>query len=278
MTLSAYGGRWALVTGGGDGVGRAVALGLGQSGMRVVVCDIRIDAAARVADEIEARGGQARALSADVSDRASLIAAADDLAEKGIVPSILVANAGVGAGVGVIDASPRAIEWVFSVNVLGVAWTAQAFVPHMLKQDGPKHVCVTASSASIVDVRGPFTLYAASKQATAGVAEALAAELAPKGVGVTILYPGLLNTNIWDAGRARPDRFGGAAKTPDHVGDDWRRAQAADIVVGPLLEAIASGGGRCVLDVTGEAARLFEARVDSIRKAFVALDSPARDA
>jgi NAD(P)-dependent dehydrogenase (short-subunit alcohol dehydrogenase family) len=215
-------------------------------------------------------GVQARVMTADVSDREAMLRAGKELETAGHVPSILWVNAGVGAGVSLIEGSQRAIEWTMSVNVLGVAWTAQAFVPGMLKLDGPRHVGLTASSASIVDVQGPFTLYAASKHGAAAFGEALAAELKPKGVGVTILYPGLLNTNIWNAGRARPDRFGGISVMPDAMGERWRQAQSPDIVVGPTLRTIAKGGGRAVVATDNETAPLFEARTAAIRDGFKA--------
>jgi NAD(P)-dependent dehydrogenase (short-subunit alcohol dehydrogenase family) len=265
-----YRGRWALITGAGDGIGRALALGFAAEGLNIVALDIRADAAQTVASEARALGAQARVLTCDVSDRAAMMRAGQELETSGHIPSILWVNAGVGAGASLIEGSQRAIEWALSVNVLGVAWTAQAFVPAMLKLDGPRHVGVTASSASIVDVQGPYTLYAASKQGTAAFGEALAAELKPKGVGVTILYPGLLNTNIWNAARARPDRFGGITLMPDAAGERWRQAQSPDIVVDPTLRTIAKGGGRAVVATDAETLPLFEARTASIRDGFKA--------
>jgi NAD(P)-dependent dehydrogenase (short-subunit alcohol dehydrogenase family) len=268
--LQQYKGRWALVTGAGDGIGRALLLGFAQEGLNVIALDIRADAAQTVAAEARALGVQARVLTADVSDREAMQRAGQELVSAGHVPAVLWVNAGVGAGVSLIEGSQRAIEWTMSVNVLGVAWTAQAFVPAMLKLDGPKHVGVTASSAAIVDVQGPFTLYAASKQGTAAFGEALAAELGPKGVGVTILYPGLLNTNIWNAARARPDRFGGISVMPDAVGERWRQAQSPEIVVAPTLRTIAKGGGRVVVATDDQTLPLFEARVAATRDGFKA--------
>lgn len=266
--LPEFVGKWALVTGAGDGIGRALAHGLSAQGLCIVVCDIRADAASAVAEEIKAAGGEALASVVDVSDRAALMASAESLKAQGIAPSLVWANAGVGAGATLLEGSPRAIEWAVSVNILSLAWTAQAFAPAMLAQDGPKHFGVTASAASIVDVQGPYTLYAASKQGTAGFGEALAAELRPKGVGVTLLYPGLVNTNIWDAARARPERFGGVARMPDHVGDYWRKAPGPEVLVPAVIDVIAAGGGRCVVDVEGDAREKFESRSADIRNAF----------
>ena len=266
--LNAFKSRWALVTGAGDGIGRALALAFARQRLNVVVSDIRAEAAAAVAKEIETLGVAARTDVTDVSDRAAMFASAERLAADGIVPALLWANAGVGAAAATIETSQRIVEWVVGVNILGVIWTAQAYVPHMLKQPGPHHVGITASSASLVDVRGPFTLYAASKQGTAGIAEAISAELTPKGVGVTILYPGMLNTNIWDAARARPDRFGGERHMDPKVGDPWRQTPGPEVVTDPVLRTIDQGGGRCAVDPRGEARPLFEAKTTSIRNAF----------
>lgn len=265
---SDFAGRWAIVTGAGDGIGRALALGLADAGAKIVVADILRDAADAVAAEIAARGGVARVVHVDVSDRAAMLAAAEALATDGIIPALVWANAGVGAGTTLIEGSSRAIEWAVSVNILGIAWTAQALVPRMLELDGPRHFAVTASTASITDVTGPFTLYAATKHGAAGFAEALTAELAPRGIGTTILYPGLVNTNIWDAGRARPERFGGAVRMPQSVGDYWRAAPGPDVLVKQALATVAAGGGRCVLDISGDARGLFEQRTASIGAAF----------
>jgi len=266
--LKDYRGRWALVTGAGDGIGRTLTLAFARQGLHVVASDIRADAAAAVAKEAEALGVQAKADAADVADREAMMRSAERLAEEGVVPSILWANAGVGAAANTIDASPRTIEWVLNVNIFGVVWTAQAFLPRMLAASGPRHVGVTASSASIIDVRGPFTLYAASKQGTAGIAEALGAELAPKGIGVTILYPSQLNTNIWDAARARPERFGGERRMADTVGEPWRKTPGPEVVVEPVLRTMAKGGGPCIVDATALSRPLFEEKVASLRAAF----------
>jgi NAD(P)-dependent dehydrogenase (short-subunit alcohol dehydrogenase family) len=264
-----YSGRWAMVTGAGDGIGRALALGFAREGMPVAVLDIRADSAQAVAEEVRALGVDARALAVDVADRDALVVAADGLACDGIVPSMVWANAGVGAGATVVGSSRRTIEWVLGVNILSVCWTAQAFGPRLKAAGGPRHFGVTCSTASLTDVTGPFTLYAASKQGTAGIAEAIAAELRPEGIGVTLLYPGLLDTGIWNAGRARPERFGGPVEMPWEVGATWRAAPGPEVLLPPLLETIRRGGGRCVVDIAGDARARFEDRCANIAASFL---------
>jgi NAD(P)-dependent dehydrogenase (short-subunit alcohol dehydrogenase family) len=266
--LPQFAGRWAIVTGAGDGIGKAFAIGLAECGINIVVADILEAEAQAVAASIQSRGVNVRALAVDVSDRAAMIAAAAGLAEAGIVPALVWANAGVGAGASIIEGSQRAVEWAVAVNILGIAWTAQAFLPRLIALDGPRHFAVTASTAAITDVSAPFTLYAATKHGTAGVAEAIAAELREKQIGSTIIYPGLVNTNIWDAARARPARFGGAARMPETVGDYWRAAPGPEVLVRPVFETIAAGGGRCVIDISGDVGTLFDARTRDIAGAF----------
>jgi NAD(P)-dependent dehydrogenase (short-subunit alcohol dehydrogenase family) len=266
--LPEYRGRWAVVTGGGEGIGLALSQAFAQNGVNVAVVDIRTEAAEAAAAELRGFGVEAIAISCDVSDRESVEGMADRLVGEDVLPSILWINAGVGVGANMLEVNPRTIEWVYGVNVLGAIWTAQLVTPLLLKADGPRHVGLTASVASIMPVRGPFTVYSASKQATAAVGEALAAELVPQGVGVTILCPGLVNTGIWDAARARPERFGGARRLPESLGERWRQAQGPEVVVGPALDSIAAGGGWRVVPTEPDTREQVEARHAAIRDGF----------
>lgn len=267
--LTEYRGSWAVVTGGADGIGFVLARSFAGQGLDIAILDIRLEAARAAAQALQTDFG-VRAIGAamDVSDRESCLAGAEILKTYGVQPRLIWLNAGVGAAATLTEGKAAAIEWVIGVNVFGVIWSAQALIP-LLPEAGPRHVGVTASSASITPVEGPLTLYGASKQATAAIAEALSAELKPKGIGVTILCPGLLNTQIWDAARARPERFGGARSAPHTVGERWRQAQGADVVVGPALEAIARGGGYCVVPTDSQTGPKFRARMAAIAKGFV---------
>jgi NAD(P)-dependent dehydrogenase (short-subunit alcohol dehydrogenase family) len=266
--LEAFKGRLALVTGAGDGIGRMLARTFAAHGMRVAVLDIREDAARDVAAEI---GGGAIALVADVSERTSVVAVADRLKAAGESLALLWINAGVGAGSSLLDGSPRAVEWVYGVNVLGAIWTAQAFVPLMTDTNLPRHVGITASSAAIVSPAAPLTLYAASKHATLGVAEALREELMPRGIGATILCPGLLNTNIWDAARARPQRFGGERRADAAVAGRWHSAQSPDVMVDAIVARVDAGGGYVVAYTQHDTPLAFAERTGAIRAGFVDL-------
>jgi NAD(P)-dependent dehydrogenase (short-subunit alcohol dehydrogenase family) len=261
-----WAGRLALVTGAGDGIGAALARGFASWGMTVAVADIRPDAAEAVAREL---GGDSFALPFDVSDRDACLAAADRLGDRPL--ALLWANAGVGAGSGLLEGRPRVIEWVFSVNLFGVLWTAQAFAPR-LAGEGPRHFGVTASAAAMTAPDGAFPLYATSKHTTFAVGEALRSEFAAREVPSTLLCPGLLNTDIWDAARARPERFGGERRADPETAAYWRAAQDPSVLWEPVARTVLDGGGYLICETDGGELRTrFRARAQVIGDGFLTL-------
>lgn len=237
-------GDWAVITGAGRGIGRFLAQHFAAKGMRICALDIDAYEAEQTA---RLCGDDSRGRGCDVSDREEMTSVAEKLIAQGVVPSLLWINAGVGSADTVVGAKDRTIDWLMGVNVFGPMNTARAFIPAMRKAGGARHVGITASSASVVPVSGPFTLYATTKQMTAAVGEALMAELEEDEIGVTILCPGILNTDIWNAAQARPERFGGARQTPDKVGDHWRAQPGPDVLARGVDEALADGGGWCIV-------------------------------
>ncbi|MEL6567307.1 MAG: SDR family oxidoreductase [Pseudomonadota bacterium] len=247
--MSAFEGRLAMITGAGDGIGAMLARGFARAGMVVCVQDIRADAAKAVAQDI---GNGAFPLAFDVSDRMACLEAAETLSSRGAPLSLLWANAGVGVGSPVLTGKPHQIEWAFSVNVLGIAWTAQAFVPLMTDADGPRHVGFTASSAALTAPAGDFPLYALSKHGTFAMADALSHELARDGVTSTILCPGLFNSEIWDGAKARPERFGGPRRMDPKIAGMWRNAKDPAVMWPAIADNIAAGGGLLICDPGAE--------------------------
>ncbi len=243
-----YQDRLAIVTGGANGIGYMLAETFADNGMVVALIDIRADAAAMAAEQIcVTTKGEAFAIAADVSEREELVDVAEQLKSHPAPWGIVWINAGVGVGASLIEGNPRAIEWGFSVNALGSIWTAQAFLPHLFSQTGARHIGITVSSAALAPPTPPLTVYAASKHATMGVAEAIRAEAQIHEVETTILCPGLLNTNIWDAARARPDKFGGVRRADPTIATQWREAVKPDAMRADLVAHINQGGGYLTL-------------------------------
>lgn len=264
--LSDFNGKRALVTGAGDGIGEMLAKNLAAAGLSVVVQDIRLDAAERVACEI---GDTAMAIAFDVSDREACMSAAETLSQDGPL-NLLWVNAGVGVGASILRGRPQAIEWAVGVNVLGIVWTTQAFVPLMANAQGPKHVGFTASSAALRKAVGAHPLYATTKHATFAFAESISSELANEGINSTILCPGLLNTKIWDGARARPARFGGPRSADPALSRQWDEAKSPQLMWPEIVRTIEAGGGylTCATD-EGETREAFESRAQAIAAQIV---------
>jgi len=207
-------GRAAVVTGGGSGIGRALARALSAQGSPVVVADIRLESAEAVAAEIEGAGGTAVAVACDVSERAS-VAELKTRSVSGIgAPALLFANAGATCLDRLSDMSPEDVEWILSVNLFGVSHCLQAFLPDMIAARSG-HVVATASLAGLVPEAVPFHApYAAAKSGVIAMMLNLRTELSQAGVGSTVFCPGGVATRIAATPRYRPARFGGPSRDP----------------------------------------------------------------
>lgn len=256
---------WAVITGAGRGIGRWLAQHLAAKGMRICALDIDAYEAEETA---RLCGDSSRAHGCDVSDANETHRIAEKMMALGVEPSLLWINAGVGSADTVIEAKKRTLDWLIGVNVMGPMHTARAWLPALKARSGPRHVGITASSASVTPVSGPFTLYATTKQMTAAVGEALSAELSEDDIGVTILCPGILNTQIWNAAQARPERYGGARQTPDEIGDHWRAQPGPDVLARGVDETLAKGGGWCIIPTEDDTDEKMQARHDAQRAGF----------
>jgi NAD(P)-dependent dehydrogenase (short-subunit alcohol dehydrogenase family) len=189
------GGRLALVTGAGSGIGRATALALAAEGAEVLCVDIDFDAAARTATEI---GGAAFQL--DVSDGTATQRLADHvLAEHG-VPDLVMANAGVAVAGNFLDTSVEDWQRVIDVNLWGVIHTLRAFLPPLVARGEGGNVVVTASAAGFLPLPS-LPAYGTTKAAVLMLAQCLAGELADDGIAVSAICPGFVHTNITSATR-----------------------------------------------------------------------------
>lgn len=221
-------GRLALVTGAGQGNGRAIARGLAVAGARVIVTDIDATNAERVAREIHADAGQAWAYPLDVTRREDCVAlAARVVAEIGSV-DLLVNNAGIIIREGVDSPQAAAnLERTLDVNVLGTFHPTQAWLASLRATRGCIiNIASIASSAGIPGTLG----YAPSKGAVKLLTQSLAVELAKDGVRVNAIAPGVIDTPMTASTRASPEkleRF--MARTP------MARVGQPEELIGPVV-------------------------------------------
>jgi NAD(P)-dependent dehydrogenase (short-subunit alcohol dehydrogenase family) len=202
-----------VITGAASGIGRALAERCALEGMKVILADVEPGALAEVEAHLQASGGTALAVRADVSQAKEVAALAKKTIEAFGAVHLLCNNAGVATSGTVWESSLTDWEWVLGVNLWGVIHSVRIFVPIMLAQDTECHVVNTASMSGLVSFpRG--SVYAVSKHGVVTLSEALHHELAELGgkVKVSVLCPGLVQTRIVDCTRNRPERL--AARTP----------------------------------------------------------------
>ncbi len=192
-----------VVTGGASGIGRALAEGLAAEGAAVVVADVDEAGLPETVKRIEARGGRALAVRTDVSDRAQVQALADRAFSALGRVHVLCNNAGVAIWGGLETATHRDWAWTLGVNLWGVIHGLEAFLPRMIAQRDGGHVVNTASMAGLIASQG-LGVYNTSKYAVVGLSETLAKDLRPYGIGVSVLCPMGVATQIRASERNRP--------------------------------------------------------------------------
>lgn len=202
--------KTAFVTGGASGIGLALGQALAQLGMNVMLADIEIDALEAAVKQLTDLGlANVRCVACDVADLVSVERAAQETYEAFGRVHVVCNNAGVGGGSGIDDISVETWRWVLDVNLMGVLYGIRTFLPHIRAHGEGGHIVNTASMAGLNSGLG-LSPYSASKFAVVNMSEGLAMQLAPLGIGVTVLCPGFVRTRIWESGRNRQDRYGPA--------------------------------------------------------------------
>ncbi len=194
MAISDFAHKTAVVTGAASGLGRALAIGLAQAGADVAIIDKDTGGLAETAALLGRSGVRCLAREVDVSDWSQMQAMADDvLSEWGRV-DILVNNAGVGVGGELKDVPVDAIEWITGINLMGEIYGTKLFLPQMIeRQQG--HIVNVASLSALVIL--PFHIaYATTKHGLGGFSEALWCETRQHNIGVTLVCPAGIKTNI----------------------------------------------------------------------------------
>ena len=256
-----------IVTGGGGGIGRSLALRVALRGARVAVADIDPVRAKAVADEI---GDAAQSFFVDVTDPASVTALATNvLATFGQV-NALFNHTGVYVRGPLDKAKPEDIDWLIDVNIRGAIACAIAFIPALkaaAERGEPAYMVNTGSENSIsLPPRGAHTVYSATKHAMFGLTDGLRRDLVEAGVEVFLFCPGVVQTDIWNARRVRPERFGGAREQPPELSQMLSRGRTAEETVDTVFEGLDAGE---FLIITDPRMRSYvDERLDMVKQAL----------
>jgi NADP-dependent 3-hydroxy acid dehydrogenase YdfG len=235
-------GKVAFITGGASGMGLAMARSFSAAGMKVAIADIQQDALDAVAAEFKRSNAEVITLKVDVTDRAEMERAAERTEAAFDKIHVVCNNAGVAVG-GPLDAmSYKDWDWVMGVNLAGVINGVQTFVNRIKSHGEGGHIVNTASLAGQMAIPG-LGVYNTTKYAVVGLSETLRADLAVHNIGVSVLCPGVVSTNIFNSGRNRPEDLKGETDTASLVltsgiADQAQMAQFAQIMASALDPAV----------------------------------------
>lgn len=241
--------RVVVVTGGGNGIGKALALKSASRGAFVAVADIDLDLAQSVADEI---GDRARAFHVDVIDEDSFAQLRDDIVRAFGKVHVLFNNAGVFAAGKLEKTRLTEVDWLIAVNIRGTINGTVAFLPTLrerVEAGELAHVVNLGSENSLaLPAFGEHTVYTGTKHAILGITEGLRRDLDGSGIGVSLICPSVVRTNLWNARRVRPDKFGGPREAPAELAQSMDIGRTAEATVDTAFEGLDAGEFMIITD------------------------------
>ncbi|MEM1389969.1 MAG: SDR family NAD(P)-dependent oxidoreductase [Pseudomonadota bacterium] len=234
--MTSISGKTAFVTGAASGLGRAMAHDFAKRGANVMLADLNADGLATVKSEIEALGAQADTVICDVADLNAVKAAAKATIDRFGKVHIVVNNAGVAIGGQPGEIAAEDWRWIVDINLMGVTYGVEVFTPLIISHGEGGHFINTASMAGHVAAPG-MGPYNATKYAVVGYSEALKQELEPRKIGVSVLCPAWVKTNIHNTGFAKPS----GGPTQEEAASDPQYQQMSAVIENGLDAGLVAG-------------------------------------
>jgi NAD(P)-dependent dehydrogenase (short-subunit alcohol dehydrogenase family) len=268
MTLLSLSEKVAVITGGASGIGLAVAQALAREKARLVLADVDDAALAAAVEDLRSSGAQVIGARTDVSQADQMEALADAAWSAYGAVHLVMHNAGVALFGPTQDMSQDDWNWVVAVNLWGPIHGARIFIPRMLAGGQEGHHVFTASLAGLVPNRelGPYNV---TKAAVVALAESLRKDLRETPLGVSVLCPMRVTSNIDDSYRHRPAELGGAivnTYTPEEKAALQGRTLEAPAVAQLVLDGVRRD--QFYIHTHQEAEALFRRRADRIAADF----------
>lgn len=235
----------AVITGAGSGIGLSLARRAAKEGMKLALADVDAPALETAASEMQALGAETFTAIVDVASTEAVSEFATNTLDRFGAAHLLFNNAGVGGGGPVWEVPQAEWDWVLGVNLHGVINGIRAFTPVMIEQ-GEGHIVNTASIAGLTSAAGTST-YTVSKHAVVALSEVLHGDLKNAGasVGVSVLCPSFVNTQIFDSARYRADEKGKSEEqlaeekvVADMTAAFFKTAMAPDAVAAQVFQAV----------------------------------------
>ena len=209
-------GRVAFITGGGSGLGFGMAQAFVAAGMKAVIADVRQDHLEEALEQFTRAGKRAsiHAVRVDVTDRQAMAQAADEAERVFGKVHVVCNNAGINLFNDIASATYDDWDWILGVNLGGVVNGVHTFIPRLRKHGEGGHIVNTASMAAFI--AGPSAgIYTCSKFAVRGLSEALRYSVAPHGINVSVVCPGLVDSHIYESDKLRPAHLAASSGVSD---------------------------------------------------------------
>jgi NAD(P)-dependent dehydrogenase (short-subunit alcohol dehydrogenase family) len=187
--------KTVLITGAASGIGYELVLAFAREGCSVIATDIQETALEAVKKEAESLGVSCFTHRLDVTDRDAWLALAERLSADNQTPDVLINNAGIAYIANLMETSPQMVDRTLDINIKGVVYGCQAFIPHMKDCNTAKQIVNVASAASKAPMPN-MSVYAASKFAVEGLTDVIAMELNDTRISVLCAHPGIIDTPI----------------------------------------------------------------------------------
>lgn len=266
MAIKSFSGKVAVITGGGSGIGQALAWQLARKGCNLALVDINSKGMKETKSKMPNKEIEVTMHVADVSDAESMAALAEDVMAAHGKVNMLFNNAGITYSKTFEGHSLEDWERIIGINLWGVIYGCHFFLPYLKQQEGDAHIINLSSMVAFI---GPpeQTSYSATKSAIKGFSESLWAELHGEGVGVTVVHPGAIRTNIMKEAMKSAENKKAFAKTQSLVD---KMAMPVEKAAKKILKAVKQDKMRVVV---GTDAMLFDGakRIlpDHIHKMFL---------